>query len=136
MNAVHAARPLALLRPVTVFHPRQRPAAEKNLHITDTMTVNHHEVKQIPAQVMLRELIQAGQEHVADYITLSELLRQTRIAEKFADAYVLLRDLSDEWDRFTALHPDAAADGWLGLLVNRARVLRAEIDGIAHENRT
>ncbi|WP_446903039.1 hypothetical protein [Burkholderia sp. YIM B11467] len=135
MNAAHAAKHLTLLRPATVFHPRQRPAAEKNLHITDTMMVTHREVKQIPAPVMLRELVQAGQEHVADVVMLAELERQTRIAEKFADAYVLLRDLSDEWDRFAALHPDAAADGWLGLLVNRARVLRAEIDGIADANR-
>jgi hypothetical protein len=136
MNAAHAVRHLALLRPVTVFHPRQRPAAEKNLHNTDTMMATYREVKQIPAPVMLRELVQAGQEHVADVEMPTELMRQTRIAEKFADAYVLLRDLSDEWERFTALHPDAAADGWLELLVNRARILRAEIDGIADANRT
>jgi hypothetical protein len=134
MSAAIAVRHLALLRPTTVFHPRQRPAAEKNLRVTDTIMVTNSEVKQIPAPVMLRELIQAGHEHVADVVTLAELMRETRIAEKFADAYVLLRDLSDEWDRFAALYPDAAADGWLGLLVNRARVLRAEIDGIADAN--
>ncbi|MBN3822310.1 hypothetical protein G3O00_01585 [Burkholderia sp. Ac-20384] len=134
MNAAIAVRPLALLRPATVFHPRQRPVAEKNLATTDTMMVTHREMKQIPSTLMLRELIQAGQEHVADVVTLAELMRQTQIAEKFADAYVLLRDLSAEWDRFAAIYPDAAADGWLGLLVNRARVLRAEIDGIADAN--
>ncbi|WP_157650626.1 hypothetical protein [Burkholderia ubonensis] len=136
MNAAHAALPLTLLRHATVFHPRQRPAAEKNFHITDTMLAIKREVKQIPSPVMLRELIQAGQEHIADAATLADLPREARIAEKFADAYALLRDLSDEWDRFAALHPDAAADGWLGLLVNRARVLRGEIDGIADANRT
>lgn len=135
MNAAHAVRHLTLLRPVTVFYPRQRPAAEKNLHNTDTMMATDREVKQIPSTLMLRELIQAGQEHVADFITLAELLRQTRVAAKFADAYVLLRDLSDEWERFAALYPDAAADGWLALLVNRARVLRAELDGIANAGR-
>jgi hypothetical protein len=33
------------------------------------------------------------------------------------------------------MFPEAAADGWLSLLVNRARVLRDEIDEISHAGR-
>lgn len=132
MNAANTVLSLTLLRPSTVFRPRQLPVAGKILLNTDTMMESSNAVRQIPRPVALRELIKAGSDHVADVVMLEELLRQTRIAEKFVDAYVLLRDLSDEWDRFAALYPEAASDGWLGLLVNRARVLRTEIDSIAY----
>lgn len=52
-----------------------------------------------------------------------------------ADVSALLRELASEWDRHAALYPEAAADGWLGLLMNRARLLRAEIEGNADESR-
>jgi hypothetical protein len=89
----------------------------------------------VPQPVFLVELRNAGQQCITDVITLAALDRQTRIAEKFPDVYALLRELGEEWDRHAALYPEAAADGWLGLLMTRAKVLRAEIDEIAHESR-
>lgn len=97
---------------------------------------SNRNAKPVPKPVSLDVLRNAGHQYVADVVTLAELDRQMRIAAKFPDVYVLLRELGEEWDRHAALYPEAAADGWLGLLMTRAKVLRSEIDEIANENRT
>lgn len=124
-----------LLRSSAVFSPRQSAVAGKNLRLTDAAMINDRNTKQVPKSVSLDVLRYAGDQCIADVLTLAELDRQSRIAAKFPDVYALLRELGDEWERHAALYPDAAADGWLGLLMTRAKVLRAEIDGIADESR-
>jgi hypothetical protein len=83
----------------------------------------------------MTELRKAGDDHLCPVVELVEIHKQMRIAEKTADMYALLMNLDLEWNVFAAKFPEAAADGWLALLVNRARVLRDEIDEISHENR-
>lgn len=134
-TAAHANNAL-LLRSHAVFRPRQSAVAGKNLRLMDAVMNNDRNAKPVPTPVSLDVLRNAGEQYIADVLTLAELDRQSRIAAKFPDVYALLRELGDEWDRHAALYPDAAADGWLGLLMTRAKVLRAEIDGIANEMRT
>lgn len=136
MHTASQAFKALLLRSPAVFHPRQSAVAGKNLRFTDALMDNDRNAHQVPKSVSLDVLRNAGHQYVADVVTLAELDRQMRIAEKFPDVYALLRELGEEWDRHAALYPDAAADGWLGLLMTRAKVLRGEIDGIANESRT
>jgi hypothetical protein len=135
MNTVSKLGNALLLRSSSVFHPRQSGVAEKNLNLSDTVTDSVCEVTQVPKDVSLADLRNAGDQYIADVITLVTLDRQIRIAEKFPDVYALLRELTDEWQRYETLYPDAAADGWLALLMKRANVLRTEIDEIANEAR-
>jgi hypothetical protein len=128
-NIIHKG----LLRRFSCFRPQQSPVARKNLRVIDTMTELN--LNTVPQSVFLTELKQAGEEKICDITTRIELHRQVQIAEKLADVYVLLRELDLEWPRFEALYPEAAKDGWLGLLVNRARVLRDEIDEASHAGR-
>lgn len=118
-----------LLRRFTAFCPRQSAVARKNFPACDAV------MESVPQSVFLTQLMQVGEEKICDIATRIELQRQLQIAQKFADVYVLLRELDLEWPRFEALYPDAAKDGWLGLLVNRARVLRDEIDGFSNAYR-
>lgn len=120
-----------LLRAFTAnFRPQQSPVARKvlptNVSVKDTLS--------IPQSVFLTELRKAGDERLCPVPELIEIHRQTQIAEKVADMYVLLRELDLEWPRFQSMFPDAAGD-WLQLLVNRARVLRDEVDEISNANR-
>lgn len=124
-----------LLRSSSVFRPRQSAVEGKNLRLLDTSMDTNRNAKPVPKSVSLDVLRNAGDQYIADVLTLAELDRQSRIAAKFPDVYALLRELGEEWDRHAALYPEAAADGWLGLLMTRAKVLRAEIDGIANESR-
>lgn len=117
-----------LLRAVTAFRPQQSPVARKNLSCVNTLAHS------VPKSVFMQELRKAGDEHMCPVPELVEIHRQVRIAEKTADMYVLLRELDLEWPRFQSMFPDAAGD-WLQLLVNRARVLRDEIDEISHAGR-
>lgn len=129
-----ALQGLSALR--NVFRPQQAPVARKGLSACDTVTSSIMDTaKQIPASVFMAELRNAGDEHICSVPELVEIGRQMQIAEKAADMYVILRELDLEWPRFAAMFPEAAADGWLALLVNRARVLRDEIDEISHANR-
>jgi hypothetical protein len=124
-------QPLArngLLRAVSTFRPQQSPVARKNLYDINTLTAD------VPKSVFMSELRKAGDEHMCPVAELIEIHRQVQIAEKTADMYVLLRELDLEWPRFQKMFPDAAGD-WLQLLVNRARVLRDEIDEISHAGR-
>ncbi|WP_250519473.1 hypothetical protein [Caballeronia sp. NCTM1] len=117
-----------LLRAITAFRPQQSPVARKNLPDINTLTAS------VPQSVFMSELREAGDAHLCPVAELIEINRQVQIAEKVADMYVLLRELDLEWPRFQSMFPDAAGD-WLQLLVNRARVLRDEIDEISHANR-
>jgi hypothetical protein len=126
MNTQTGIKKGLLLRSIAYFRPQQHPVARKNLSACDTL------LESVPESVFLCALKRAGEEKVCGVVEMVELARQVRIAEKFADVYVLLREFDLEWPRFEALYPDAAKDGWLGLLVNRARVLRDEIDGASN----
>jgi hypothetical protein len=117
-----------LLRTFSAFRPQQSPVARKNLPAINTL------IAEVPQSVFMSELRKAGDEHLCPVTELVEIHRQAQIAEKVADMYVLLRELDLEWPRFQSMFPDAAGD-WLQLLVNRARVLRDEIDEISHANR-
>jgi hypothetical protein len=128
MNTLNQAGK-GLLRTLTSFRPQQAPVARKNLSAIDPT------VGSIPAAVFMTELRKAGDEHICPIAELIEIHKQSQIAEKAADMYALLMNLDLEWPRFAAMFPEAAADGWLALLVNRARVLRDEIDEISHANR-
>jgi hypothetical protein len=128
MNPQTLAR-IGLLRFTAGFRPQQAPVARKNLPVSDPMTVT------IPQSVFMTELRKAGDDHLCPVVELVEIHKQMRIAEKTADMYALLMNLDLEWNVFASKFPEAAADGWLALLVNRARVLRDEIDEISHENR-
>jgi hypothetical protein len=136
MKPVALAKAALLLRPSPVACARQSDVAGKNLSCTDTVVASMSSVKQVPADVSLAALRNAGDQYIADVMTLVALDRQIRIASKLPDVYALMRELTDEWQRYESLYPDAAADGWLGLLVKRANVLRTEIDEIANEART
>lgn len=135
MNHAAPLHNALLLRSSAVFHPRQSAVAGKNLRAMDAFTMHERKAAQVPQPVFLTELRNAGHQYVADVVTLAELEHQSRIAAKFPDVYALLRELGEEWDRHAALYPEAAADGWLSLLMTRADVLRSEIDEIANENR-
>jgi hypothetical protein len=135
MNTVTKLQKALLLRATSAFHPRQSGVGEKNLNCTDTVEASVNAVTQVPKDVALADLRNAGDQYIADVITLVTLDRQIRIATKFPDVYALLRELTDEWQRYETLYPDAAADGWLALLMKRANVLRTEIDEIANEAR-
>lgn len=125
MNTLNQARK-GLLRG---FRPQQSPVARKNLSTIDPI------VDSIPAPVFMAELRKAGDEHICNVVELVEIHRQMQIAEKAPDMYALLMNLDLEWPVFAAKYPEAAADGWLALLVNRARVMRDQIDEISHANR-
>lgn len=135
MQTAAAPRSTLLLRSTAVFHPRQSAVAGKNLRVTDAVMDSERVIQQVPRAAQLAELIEAAREHKEDVAQLAAITQQVAIASKFTDFYVLMRDFGAEWDRFAALYPESAADGWIGLLVNRARVLVAEVDGIADENR-
>jgi hypothetical protein len=116
------------------FTPKQQSVARKNTSTSDTCTVREV-AQQIPVSVFLVELREAGGDKVTDIASVMELHRQASIAAKVPDMYAILRELDLEWPRFVAMFPDAAKDGWLQLLVNRARVVRDEIDEISHVGR-
>jgi hypothetical protein len=118
-----------LLSTISAFRPQQAPVARKNLSAIDPM------VGSIPQPAFMAELRKAGDEHLCPITELVEIHRQSQISEKVADMYALLMNLDLEWPVFAAKYPEAAADGWLALLVNRARVLRDQIDEISHANR-
>jgi hypothetical protein len=82
----------------------------------------------------MSELRKAGDEHLCSVPELIEIHRQSQISAKVADMYVILRELDLEWP---ALQKMTSADmtAWMQLLVNRARVLRDEIDEISHAGR-
>lgn len=135
MNTTLHQHEALLLRSKAVFHPRQLSVAGKNLRVTDTVTGSYMD-NAIPPSVALPDLIKAGSDRMGNVVLLAEMTRQIGIAKKLPDVYALLRELAVEWDRHVALYPEAAADGWLGLLVNRAKVLRNEIDEIANAPRS
>jgi hypothetical protein len=116
------------------FTPKQLPVARKSTPMTDTLMVREI-AQQIPVDVFMVDLKAAGEEKVADIPTVLKLHRQAQIAQKVPDMYAILRELDLEWPRFEAMFPEAAKDGWLQLLVNRARVVRDEIDEISHVGR-
>jgi hypothetical protein len=118
-----------LLRSIEAFRPQQAPVARKNLSAMDTLAAS------VPKSVFMQELRKAGDEHLCPVAELIELHRQVQIAEKVPDMYALLMNFDLEWRRFSSMFPEASADGWLSLLVNRARVLRDEIDEISHAGR-
>lgn len=116
------------------FTPQQSPVARKSTPTTDASTVREI-APQIPVDVFMVDLKSAGEEKVTDVATVLKLHRQAQIAQKVPDMYAILRELDLEWPRFVAMFPEAAKDGWLQLLVNRARVVRDEIDEISHVGR-
>jgi hypothetical protein len=116
------------------FTPKQLSVARKSTPMTDTLMVREI-AQQIPVDVFMVDLKAAGEEKVADIATVVKLHRQVKVAQKVPDMYAILRELDLEWPRFVAMFPEAAKDGWLQLLVNRARVVRDEIDEIGHVGR-
>lgn len=116
------------------FTPKQLPVARKSTPMSDTLMVREV-AQQIPVDVFMVDLKSAGEEKVTDVATVMKLHRQVKVAQKVPDMYAILRELDLEWPRFVAMFPEAAKDGWLQLLVNRARVVRDEIDEIGHVGR-
>jgi hypothetical protein len=116
------------------FTPKQLPVARKSTPMSDTLVVREV-AQQIPVDVFMVDLKAAGEEKVTDVATVMKLHRQVKVAQKVPDMYAILRELDLEWPRFVAMFPEAAKDGWLQLLVNRARVVRDEIDEISHVGR-
>jgi hypothetical protein len=120
-----------LLRSITGFRPQQAPVARKVLSSNDAVKDT---LASVPQSVFMSELRKAGDEHLCSVPELIEIHRQSQISEKVADMYVILRELDLEWP---ALQKMTSADmtAWMQLLVNRARVLRDEIDEISHAGR-